>query len=196
MAPAPGSGGDTCLVRTVTAVTASTETTPQILTFGATGKHNQAEFGTAPAFGERDRITLLGEIRWNRYRREGETLVLERPLVGGEPVVLARGVVGLRAQYGVAAAGGTTLQEWTDATGDFAALGAAELGRVRALRLGIVTRSPQREKPNASGECEASLSKPQLFGTQVEPGVDDWRCYRYRVSTVVVPLRNLVLGLK
>ena len=74
---------------------------------------------------------------------------------------------------------------------------ADRLGRgVRAIRMGVVTRSPQREKPNAGGDCEASLDKPQLFGVEVEPDVADWQCWRYRVSTVVVPMRNLVLGLR
>lgn len=195
MAPAPGSGGTTCLVRSVTAVTASTDDAPQLLTFADTGTHNKGTFGTAPAFGEDDRVTLLGQLNWNRYRRSGETLLLERPLTG-ESAVLARGVIALRAQYGVAAAGSATLEQWTDAADEFATLDAADLPRVRALRLGIVTRSPQPEKPNADGECEASLDKPQLFGADVEPDVVDWQCYRYRVSTVVVPMRNLVLGLK
>ncbi len=196
LAPAPGSGGDTCIVRSVTGITASTEDTPQQLAFADTGTHNQGEFATAPAFGEDDRVTLLGQLNWNRYRRDGDNLVLDRPLGGGDAVVLARNVIALRAQYGVAAAGSATLAQWTDATGDFETLEAAELPRVRALRLGIVTRSPQPEKPNADGECEASLAKPQLFGAEVAPGVDDWQCFRYRVSTVVVPMRNLVLGLK
>lgn len=195
---APADGAGTCLVRTVTAVAASTETTPQTLSFAAAGRHNQAAFSTAPAFAERDRIALLGDLNWNRYRRIDNTLVLERPLAGGDPVVIARNVIGLRAQYGIAAAaaGSTTLEGWQDASGGFAALNAANLPRVRALRLGLVTRSPQREKPNADGDCEASLAKPQLFGVEVEPDVGDWQCYRYRVTTVVVPLRNLVLGLK
>lgn len=196
LAPAPGSGGDTCLVRSVTAVTASTEETAQVLTFADTGTHNQGEFSAAHAFAEDDRITLLGQLNWNRYRRDGETLVLDRPLTGEAGVVLARNVIALRAQYGVAAAGSETLEQWTDASGDFATLEATELPRVRALRLGIVTRSPQAEKPNAAGECEASLAMPQLFGTEVDPGVDNWQCFRYRVSTVVVPMRNLVLGLR
>jgi type IV pilus assembly protein PilW len=68
------------------------------------------------------------------------------------------------------------------------------LPRVRALRIGMVTRSPQREKPNAAGNCEASTAKPQLFGAEVEPDVSDWACYRYRTAIVVVPLRNLVMG--
>lgn len=194
---APAAAGGTCLVRTVTAVTPSTDEAAQSLTFADTGKYNQGDFTVNPAFAERDRITLLGELNWNRYRRVGNTLVLERPLTGAS-AVLARDVIGLRAQYGTsaAAAGSTTLEAWQDAAGAFETLDAATLPRVRALRMGIVTRSPQREKPNAAGDCEASLAKPQLFGTEIEPDVDDWQCYRYRVSTVVVPLRNLVLGLR
>jgi type IV pilus assembly protein PilW len=196
--PDPGSGGDTCLVRTVTGVTASTDEAPQTLAFAGTGTHNEAAFAAMPAFAEQDRVMLLGRLNWNRYRREGQTLVLDRPLTGESGVVLARNVIALRAQYGIAgaAAGATTLEEWTDAGGDFATLEAADLERVRALRLGIVTRSPQAEKPDADGNCEASLAKPQLFGAEVEPDVANWQCFRYRVSTVVVPMRNVVLGLK
>ena len=193
---APATPGTPCLVRTVTAVTASTETTPQVLDFGAGGEYNDGVFSAAPAFAERDRVALLGDLQWNRYRRTGNTLVLERPLLPGAPaVVLARNVIGLRAQYGLAAAGGTTLEAWQSPAGAFAALAAADLPRVRALRIGLVARSPQRQKPDAGGVCDASLAKPQLFGAVVEPDVPDWQCYRYRTTVVVVPLRNLVLGL-
>ena len=193
---APATAGGTCLVRTVTAVTASTPIAAQTVTFADTGKYNKAAFSVAPAFAERDRITLLGELNWNRYRRDGNTLVMDRPL-GGDTVVIARDVIALRAQYGISAAvGSTTLEQWQDATGAFANLDAATLPRVRALRMGVVTRSPQREKPDADGNCQSSLDKPRLFDVEVEPDVADWQCYRYRVSVVVVPLRNLVLGLR
>ncbi len=194
---APATPGAPCLVRSVTAVTASTATTPQTLTFGATGAHNQGAFTAAPSFAERDRVALIGALTWNRYRQDGDTLVLERPLTG-ETAVLARNVVAWRAQYGVSAdvADSTTLEEWVSAAGGFAALDDTTLPRVRAIRMGVVTRSPQREKPAADGSCEASLDKPQLFGTEVEPPEADWTCWRYRVSTVVVPMRNLVLGLR
>ena len=46
----------------------------------------------------------------------------------------------------------------------------------------------------ASGNCTASSAKPRLFGEEIEPDVTDWRCFRYRSSTLVVPLRNLVWG--
>lgn len=193
---APATPGTPCLVRSVTAVAASTDTTPQTLTFANTGLHNQGAFDATPAFAERDRITLLGALNWHRYRREGNTLLFERPMTG-DSAVLARDVVAMRAQYGVStAAGETRLDSWEDAAGDFASLEAAELPRVRALRLGLVTRSPQRDKPDADGNCQATLTLPQLFGEDIEPDVDDWQCYRFRVAVVVVPLRNLVLGLR
>lgn len=186
-----------CVLRSVTAAAASTEATNQMLSFGVEGRHNQAPFTEVPDFIERDRIVLIGDLAWNRYRRDGGNLVLERPLTG-ESVVLTRNVIALRAQYGVADAadGSTTLEDWVNATGGFAALDAATLERVRAIRMGVVTRSPQREKPGADGNCEASLAKPQLFGAEIEPDVADWQCWRYRVATVVVPMRNLVLGMQ
>lgn len=194
-----------CLVRTVTAVAASTDDTPQTFTFAAGASHNSATFTTNPTYvgnggSGSGAVTLLGTLRWNRYRLDGTNLILERPLEGGS-AILARNVMALRAQYGttVAApstAASKTLNSWDDATGTFAALSETTLPRVRAVRVGIVTRSPQREKPNAAGVCEASTAKPQLFGADVEPDVTDWACYRFRSSVLVIPLRNLVLGMK
>ena len=65
----------------------------------------------------------------------------------------------------------------------------------RALRIGLVTRSPQPEKPNAAGECEATTALPELFGETIAPDVDDWSCFRYRTVIAAVPLRNLVMGM-
>lgn len=46
------------------------------------------------------------------------------------------------------------------------------------------------------GVCRASDALPELFGEVIAPDVADWQCYRFRVTTVVVPLRNLVYGLR
>jgi type IV pilus assembly protein PilW len=195
----PEAVGTPCVVRTVTAVAASTVDTPQQLTFAAGGAHNDATFATNPTFSDAGGgVTLLGQLRWNRYRMDGTNLVLERPLDGAS-AVLARNVIAFRAQYGAssaALAASKTLETWEDATGTFAALDAAAIARVRAVRVGVVVRSPQPEKPNASGVCEASTAKPQLFGADVEPDVSDWRCYRFRSAVLVIPLRNLVLGIR
>jgi type IV pilus assembly protein PilW len=193
---APAAPGDPCVVRSVTAVAAATIDTRQTLTFANTGLHNQAEFDDNPTYPDRGRVTLLGALQWSRYRLDGTDLVLERPMTEAS-AVLVRNVIGFRAEYGIsaAAAGSTTLTGWQDASDDFVSVDNTTLPRVRALRVGLVTRSPQREKPDSAGNCQASTAKPQLFGNEVEPDVTDWRCYRYRTSVVVVPLRNLVMGL-
>lgn len=187
-------GTGLCTVRSVTAVTAGTVDTPQVLAFANTGTHNQFAFATAPAYAAQARATLLGALQWHRYRVIDNNLVLEQPL-DGSSAVLVRNVIGFRAEYGVSDVGGSTLQSWQDA-GDagWGTLSAASISRVRAVRLGLVVRSPQREKPDASGNCTASSAKPRLFGDEIEPDVTDWRCFRYRSSTIVVPLRNLVWG--
>lgn len=194
----PEVAGDPCVVRTVTATAAATDDTPQQLTFAGGGLHNDAVFAANPVYSSNGGgVTLLGQVRWQRYRLVGTDLLLERPLDQASAVI-ARNVIGFRAQYGVSAVGGltATLEQWVDASGDFAALDINAINRVRAVRVGIVVRSPQREKANADGQCEAATAKPQLFGQEVEPDVTDWQCWRYRSAVIVVPMRNLVLGMR
>ncbi|ODU10395.1 MAG: hypothetical protein ABS84_03200 [Rubrivivax sp. SCN 71-131] len=196
----PENAADPCTVRSVTAVTASTVDDPQKLLFASGGTHNDGAFTTPPAYSDSGAgVTLLGSLRWQRYRLDSvnHNLVLERPLEGTDAVI-ARNVIGFRVQYGVSPTtlAQKTLESWVDATGTFAVLDAVNIPRVRAVRIGIVLRSPQREKEGPGGTCEASTAKPTLWGATVEPDVTDWQCYRYRKAEAVVPLRNLVLGIK
>jgi len=194
----PETPADPCTVRSVTAVAAATTDTPQKISFGNGGLHNGGGFTAIPSYSDSGGgVTLLGQLRWQRYRLIGTDFVLERPLDGAS-AVLARNVMAFRAQYGVSSAVLTskTLENWVDATGAFAALDNNNIPRVRAVRIGVVVRSPQREKANNAGVCEASLAKPVLFGATVEPDVSDWACYRFRTAVLVIPLRNLVLGIK
>jgi len=185
-----------CTVRTITANTAATFDKAQLIEYGnqSTARFNRAAFTVNPTYPDKGRVTLLGDLRWSRYRLDGTDLVLQRPL-GGADVVLARNVMALRAEYGLADEGKTALAAWQVASGaSWAALDPARLARVRALRVGIVTRSTQPEKPNSAGECEATPVLPQLFGDDITPDVADWKCYRFRTAVAVVPLRNLVMG--
>jgi type IV pilus assembly protein PilW len=186
-----------CLVRSVTAVADATDTTPQTLSFANSGTYNKANFTSTPAYDEsthKDRVALLGELRWTRLSISDGNLVLSRPMEGTS-AILVRNVLAFRAQYGITGtgAGDSTLSGWQDASGaDFADISGATVDRVRAVRIGLVTRSPQPEKPNASGVCEASAAMPTLFGGAVSSDKTDWQCWRYRSAQVVVPLRNLV----
>jgi len=193
---APATPGEPCVVRSITANAAGTVDTPQVVEYTnvSTARFNRAAFTTNPTYPDRGRVTLLGDLRWSRFHLVGTNLTLERPITG-ESVVLARNVIGFRAEYGLANAGSTSLAAWQPASGSFATLAPTSLPRVRALHIGLVTRGTQREKPDASGNCSATTTMPTLFGNTVTADVADWQCYRYRSSIVVVPLRNLVLGM-
>lgn len=196
---APELAGGLCTMRSVTSVVAATATTPQTLVFGNTGEHNQATFSTAPEYSAKGRVTLVSDLIWNRYRVDANSqLVLDRRMDGASAVLL-RDVVSFRVQYGVsgvAAASAPTLEEWVDATGAFGTINAGNIERVRAVRVGVMLRSAQREKAEADGVCRATETAPQLFGftPSVFTGADTtWRCFRYRTQTVIVPLRNFVM---
>lgn len=198
-----------CTVRSVTAVTPANGAlgTPLTLTFGGGGIHNQMGFTTQPTYLQNDRITLLGnQLTFSVYRVDGErNLVVDQPLNNINGVILARNVMAFRAQFGVSSLrDANSLEDFIDAgTDGFAATPtSANLDRVRALRLGIVTRSTEKEKAQTPGNdatCAASTTRPTLFPASADdvitPDVTtSWRCYRYRTTTAVVPLRNLVQG--
>ena len=125
-------------------------------------------------------------------------------------------VVSLKAQYGfdkrVGAAFTPTLgpqiSVWSgsmiDADGDGVVGGAGDYQRVVALRIAVVARSKNPEKPAANG-CITTTVEPKVFAASepfgvvavpldVDVGVVgdpvDWKCYRYRVFETIVPLRN------
>nr|WP_246312079.1 PilW family protein [Aquabacterium terrae] len=177
-----------------------TATAPrQLVTFGNAGTHNQGVFASTPAFREQSPVVLLGNLQWNRYALNGTDLQLTRRLTG-QTATLLRNVIGFRVQYGVSNVGSPSLDDWVHVTeGSWNTIDNANIDRVRAVRIGVVMRSPQREKPEGSnGECLTSTAKPRLFdgadSVEIEPDVADWQCYRYRSAIVIAPLRNLISG--
>ncbi|HEY9023749.1 MAG TPA: PilW family protein, partial [Burkholderiaceae bacterium] len=200
--PAISVTGSTCTVRSVSAVTTPPSPALETLTFGsAATPHNQATFATPATYAANDRVSVLGTLAWNRYRVDANgNLTMDRLMQRDSGIVL-RNVVGFRVRYGVAATGTTSVSAWTDAvddatTGDqWATLPPAALARVRAVRIGVVTRSAQPEKADENGNCSASTSLPRLFDTDVSLPTG-WQCYRYRTAEATVPLRNLILGLR
>jgi type IV pilus assembly protein PilW len=65
---------------------------------------------------------------------------------------------------------------------------------VIAVRLAIVARSAQAEKPKVSGgPCDATTVAPTWAGGTLDLTADpNWKCYRYRVFESIVPLRNAI----
>lgn len=114
--------------------------------------------------------------------------------------VIASEIMDLQIQYGIAPAGGSqVVDSWADASGPTWGNPAfADTKRIKALRIALVARSTQYERPE-SGSCK--ITTPEMvaewsswaeFNTDNYP--DDWQCYRYKVFETVVPLRNVLWG--
>ncbi|MBI1173808.1 MAG: hypothetical protein GC139_00915 [Sideroxydans sp.] len=113
----------------------------------------------------------------------------------GTFVPIADGVVLLKAQYGTDANGDGIVDstEWSVAA-------PASPLQVMAVRVAIVARSAQPEKPNpATGVCATTTVSPtwaggtlDLSGNRGLAAGDDWKCYRYKVFQTTVPLRNVI----
>jgi type IV pilus assembly protein PilW len=113
-------------------------------------------------------------------------------------------IVDLQAQYGIAAApagvglaGGQDVLEWRDAKGTWAttALTAVNIARIKAIRIAVVARSPQYEKPS---DYVSPASIPLWTATGVaDPApvftVPDTH-YRYKVFTTIVPIKYVIWG--
>jgi type IV pilus assembly protein PilW len=116
-----------------------------------------------------------------------------------EPV--SQEIFDLQAQYGVAPAGSQSVDDdWVDATGaTWANPTPADWRRIKAIRIALVARSTQYEKPKPNEACKTTTSAMAehwsewaTFDTTNYP--DDWQCYRYKVFETVVPLRNVIWG--
>jgi len=187
-----------CTVATVSSAVAGVggRTTVQ---FNAAARFTPASWTTslpnAPAYPDASSVSSLGDLVWRRYFVRNDTLIMLDVLTNTE-VMIAEGVVRVRAQYGLAAdATSTTVTTWQNAVGN-APLSAADQQRLRAIRLGVVSVNTQRERPASAGSCDTTLAAPVLWpGEAVDLSArTDWQCFRYRSYSTVVGLRNLQWG--
>jgi type IV pilus assembly protein PilW len=184
---APASPGEPCTVRDVVSTSAAVPGgTPYTVTLSPVpGFAAPAEYSTEAS------MSVLGQLELRTISvEEPGRLQLTSDQLGGT-VTLMEDVVAWRVQYGVNDGGGAASIQWVDPTGEWATLDAAHARRVRALRLGLLARSPQREKG-----CLATTALPELFGETIDVSASDpqWQCHRYRRAETIVPLRNLVWG--
>ncbi len=120
---------------------------------------------------------------------------------GDAPAPLAPNVVNAKFQYGLDADGDGTLDTWTSATGAWSAANVlaaphAVLTRIKAVRIGLVVRTEERERARTRSErwvlfdCELAdktACPGRLEGTVAPTSAGG---YRYRTFESVVALRN------
>jgi len=164
-------------------------------------------FTNAPQYEIGDVVVNMGSFRLRQYQITNEQLLEIIPLgdasscVAGAantaPILtpLVNQVVSMQAQYGIVAAGSTTINEWRNATGAWAAPTAADVLRIRAVRIALVARSLQYEKELVS---PATLTLWPAGDPGDDPPTlsltDDQRHYRYKVFETIVPIRNAIWG--
>lgn len=169
-------------------------------------------YGNSPA--EPSIVINMGTFSRNQYSvvmnattREGELQQLDLTAAGATAVSIASGVVALQAQLGVSTTPQTQeINTWVNPTGTWAptAITINDIGRVKAIRVAIVTRSSQMERNNVSTTCTTPTGTANNgpcawndAGTTAAPQIDlsadtNWQRYRYRVYETIIPLRNVM----
>ncbi|MBS1154428.1 MAG: hypothetical protein H6R07_352 [Proteobacteria bacterium] len=146
------------------------------------------------------RLMTTGPIRWVTYRINDQQefeKIEQTGSAAGLTSVIAENVVMLRVQYGLSAsASSSKIIKWSNT--------AADQSTVKAIRVVVVGRSPQRVKDkNAAGTCTATTAAP-THGLIVTEGQDDsiaidlssnpdWRCFYYKTTSMTVPLKNILM---
>lgn len=125
---------------------------------------------------------------------------------------VAANVVNIQAQYGIAGPGSQSVSCWGNATagsnacdgGNWANPSAAEIARIKAVRIAVVVRGSLMEKSpvsfactNVSGVVNNGPCAWPDSAAMPAPVIDlssdaNWRLYRYKVYQTIVPLRNIL----
>jgi|APFre7841882724_1041349.scaffolds.fasta_scaffold02167_5 type IV pilus assembly protein PilW len=151
----------------------------------------------------------------------GSELQVRNLATNAAAVSIGDNVIDMQAQYGVVAAtcadnaaSCNVVNTWVNATGaTWAAPSAANMARIKAIRVSIVTRSSLRERepatnnclpfdgttnvPTGAAPCRAwanDANAPQLPWTGTSDWTDNGRFFRYRTYETIIPLRNMLWG--
>ncbi|MEN3363879.1 MAG: type pilus assembly protein PilW [Burkholderiales bacterium] len=131
-------------------------------------------------------VVNLGALTVRNYFIQDATLMMRNALVPSSvPVVVARGIIALRAQYGLDANGDGQLDSWSNAP--------ADPKQIIAVRFALVARGDHFEKGFVTATPltlwdNGPMDKPQLALSAEQ------RHYRYKVYQTIVPLRNVIWG--
>jgi type IV pilus assembly protein PilW len=188
---------------------------------GAAWRYNSGGLGTTFTGGAANVYNLgpAGSLSFHTWSVSDGYLRLSATDSGGKATAapVADNIVSLKAQYGFdmrigsafAPAAGLQVTKWSstmiDADGDGVAGTPYDWQRIAAVRVAVVARSKNPERPAKGAACSATVDKPQAFTTAAPAGVAavpvtidvanggdtvDWQCYRYRVFETVAPFRN------
>ncbi|HEV7813690.1 MAG TPA: PilW family protein [Janthinobacterium sp.] len=220
---APETPGGNCSVAQLSDVpNGTTNTTLPIAAGSGDNSRFNAAAGLMSYTGGQTRIFNLGSGKslafhaWSVQNGFLQLQATDLPGAAAGPATVADNIVSIKAQYGFdtragaafTPASGLVVSAWSkgmmDADGDGVIGGAGDYQRIAALRIAVIARSKNPEKPN-NGVCSATTVAPVVFGANEPSGVAavpvtptvsvagdpiDWTCYHYRVFETIVPIRN------
>lgn len=174
-----------------------------VATVGATYAQDAKVFNLGPGDSMLNRGPTPTFRMW--FVQNGNLMIRASDVVTGNQVadtLVVDNIVSLKAQYGIPIGGVMTWSSTIiDADGDGTIGSPGDWQSVTAVRIAVVARSRQVDKPGANGTCTTTTAAPRVFnqggsGFSVDvviPGdTMDWTCYRYRVFETVVPMRNTI----
>lgn len=156
-----------------------------------------------PAYTTGATVSCIGRFTSRTYAVNSSSLQV-RDFTSATFTPLVWDIVNMQAQYGVAPAGSQQVNEWVNATGSWAAPSAADIARIKAVRIAIVARSGLLEKNNVTTSCTTiggtANSGPCAWedtAAYPAPAIDlsgdpYWQRYRYKVFETIIPLRNVI----
>jgi type IV pilus assembly protein PilW len=196
----------------------------QFLNIGGTGRFSAGNLFGVPFASNGAHLFNLGpatSLSFHTWSVNGGFLGMRATDLAGAAGVTPRtvidNVVSLKAQYGFDTRTGTgftpnaglVIGRWSatmiDADGDGVVGDHDDYQHVAALRVAVVARGKNPEKPDSAGNCSATPVAPTVFSSASPLGVAAvpmavtvtvagdtiaWQCYRYRVFETIVPLRN------
>lgn len=185
---------------------------------------------TVAAYDDPAVINLGPNPAFERYTVDDDGRLLVTDLLNGAPPqVVADNVVSLQVQLGIDVGNDDVIDEWinpptleatlvnppnplppNELTALPAAAGGRGLHQIKGVRLGLLVRSPQLERPDSDGNCSVAPADPEpvlgaMAGVAASrlPDMPDsgsyalsgeQRCFRYNTVSSVVPVRNALLS--
>ncbi len=180
---------------------------------GASGQYNPPGVGLLPSYAKDDLVFDLGQPTVRNFSIVNGNLRTTDSLLsagGTTSFDAVDGIIDLRAQYGKDnGVNNGTVSNTTYAANDgiidgfdnAAPVTAADWSQVLALRVAVLSRIDNYEKPSVpGGNCDATTVMPTWSGSGADPFTainiasvtSQDRCFRYRVFETVIPLRNMI----
>jgi len=205
------SGAPACSLRKLTGVTPASsklQWNP-----GTGGEYNPPGGGSLPSYAKDDLIFDLAQPTVRNFSIVNGNLRTTDSLLGDGTTTsfdAVDGIIDLRAQFGKDnGVNNGTVNNTTytandgviDSFDNTAPVTAADWSQVLALRVAVLSRIDNYEKPSVpGGNCDATTVVPLWSGNAADPftvidvatPTSQDRCFRYRVFETVIPLRNMI----